>query len=388
MMGTADPQPSMFYQITLEQFVTTDHPLRKIRPLIDTVRLRQLCEPLYAEGGRPSIPPEQLFLALLGGYLVGVTSERALVRELTGNLALRWFVGLDLDQTPWDHSTFSQNRKRRFTKSGLLEQLFDETVALAIKQKLVSQHTTLDGTLVQANASQKSFVPIEVFLRPEDYKKRIRSLDQTPEEDLGNPTVTFRGERRSNQTHVSTTDPDAKLANKGNGTAAMVGYTVNGLMENRHWLLLGINVESFRGLASERDGGRNLIDAFHHKHGRRIHTVGADKGYFAKPFLTALFRRHIRPHIAAKTTGQEPVHQRVRRLGRTTGYRRSQRARKKIEELWGEAKCWHGFRRFQRRGLVQVRDEAYLMGWLLNLKRLAKLLPVPALREHRGAANA
>ena len=174
MMGTADPQPSMFYQITLEQFVTTDHPLRKIRPLIDTVRLRQLCEPLYAEGGRPSIPPEQLFLALLGGYLVGVTSERALVRELTGNLALRWFVGLDLDQTPWDHSTFSQNRKRRFTKSGLLEQLFDETVALAIKQKLVSQHTTLDGTLVQANASQKSFVPIEVCLRREDYNRRMR----------------------------------------------------------------------------------------------------------------------------------------------------------------------------------------------------------------------
>jgi IS5 family transposase len=106
--------------------------------------------------------------------------------------------------------------------------------------------------------------------------------------------------------------------------------------------------------------------------------VGADKGYFAKPFLTALFRRHIRPHIAAKTTGRETVHQRVRRLSRTTGYRLSQRARKKIEELWGEAKCWHGFRRFQRRGLLQVRDEAYLMGWLLNLKRLAKLLPAPA----------
>jgi transposase len=378
MMGTADPQPSMFYQITLEQCVTADHPMRKLRPLIDTVRLRQLCEPLYSEGGRPSIPPEQLFLALLGGYLLGVTSERALVRELTGNLVLRWFVGLDLDQTPWDHSTFSQNRKRRFTESGLLEQVFDETVALAIKPKLVSPHTTLDGTLVQANASQKSCVPMEVFLKPEDYTQRLRSLDQTPDQDPGNPTVTFRGERRSNQTHVSTTDPEAKLANKGNGTAAMVGYTVNGLMENRHRLLLGINVESFRGPASERDGGRDLIDAFHHKHGRRIHTVGADKGYVAKPFLTALFRRHIQPHIAAKTTGRETVHQRVRRLSRTTGYRLSQRARKKIEELWGEAKCWHGFRRFQRRGLLQVRDEADLMGWLLNLKRLAKLLPVPA----------
>jgi IS5 family transposase len=309
-----------------------------------------------------------------------VTSERALVRELTGNLVLRWLVGLDLDQQLWDHSTFSQNRKRRFTESGLLERLFDETVALAIRQKLVSQHTTLDGTLVQANASHKSFVPMEVFLKPEEYKRRMRSLDQgvDQEQDPGNPTVTFRGERRSNQTHVSTTDPDAKLANKGNGTAAMVGYTVNGLMENRHRLLLGINVETFRGPASETDGGRTLLDTFHQKHAVRLQTVGADKGYFAKSFLTALVRRRIRPHIAAKTTGREPIHQRVRRLSRTVGYRLSQRARKKIEELWGEAKCWHGFRRFQRRGLLQVRDEAYLMGWLLNLKRLATVLPALA----------
>jgi transposase len=380
MMGTSDPQPALFYQINLEQFVTADHPMRKIRPLIDTVRIRQLCAPLYADMGRPSIPPEQLLLALVGGYLLGVTSERALVRELTGNLVLRWFVGLDLDTAPWDHSTFSQNRKRRFTESGLLERLFDETVALAIKQKLVSPHTTLDGTLVQANASHKSFVPMEVFLKPEEYKQRIRSLDQggDQEPDPGNPTVTFRGERRSNQTHVSTTDPDATLANKGNGTAAIVGYTVNGLMENRHRLLLGINVERFRGPASETAGGRTLLDTFHQKHAVRIQTVGADKGYFARSFLTALVRRRIAPHIAPKTTGREPIHQRVRRLSRTVGYQLSQRARKKIEELWGEAKCWHGFRRFQRRGLLQVRDEAYLMGWLLNLKRLATLLPAPA----------
>jgi transposase len=144
-MGTSDLQPSMFCHINLEQFVTADHPMRRIRPLIDTDRIRTLCASLYAEVGRPSIPPEQLFPALLGGYLLGVTSERALVRELTGNLVLRWFVGLDLDQTPWDHSTFSQNRKRRFTESGLLERLFDATVALAIKQKLVSPHTTLDA---------------------------------------------------------------------------------------------------------------------------------------------------------------------------------------------------------------------------------------------------
>ena len=254
--------------------------------------------------------------------------------------------------------------------------MFDETVALAIRQRLVSHHTTLDGTLVQAKASHKSFMPMEVFLKPEEYKRRLRSLDAGP--DPGTPTVTFRGERRSNQTHGATTDPDAKLANKGNGTAAMVGSTVNGLMENRHRLLLGINVETFRGPASETEGGRQLLDRFHQTHRLRIQTVGADKGYFAKPFLTALFRRRIRPHIATKTTGWEAVHQRLRRLSRTVGDRLSQRARKKIEELWGEAKCWHGFRRVRRRGLIQVRDEASLMGGLLNLKRLATLLPAPA----------
>jgi hypothetical protein len=280
------------------------------------------------------------------------------VRELTGNLGLRWCVGRDLDQTPWAPSTCSPNRKRRFTERGRLERLVDETVAIALTQQRVSHPTTLDGTLGQANASHKSFGPIEVFLKPEEDKQRIRSLDQQPDPDPGNPTVTVRGARRSHQTHGSTTDPDAKLANKGNGTAARGGYTVNGLMENRHRLWLGIKVESFRGPASETDGGPRRLDRFHQRHRRRIQTVGAEKGYFAKPFLTALFKRPIRPHIAAKITGREAVHQRVRRMGRTRGYRLSQRARKKIEELWGEAKCWHGFRRFQRRGLLQVRDEA------------------------------
>ncbi|MGH7208017.1 MAG: transposase [Nitrospiraceae bacterium] len=357
----------MFNHINLEQCVAADHPVRKLRPLIDTDRIRQLCEPLYSEEGHPAIPPEQPVLALLGGYLLGVISERALVRELHGDLVLRWFVGLELDTEPLGHATFSQNRKRRFNTSGLLEQLFDETVARAIKRKLVSHHTTFDGTLLQANASHKSFVPIEVFLTPDAYKKRIRSL-------------AFHGERRSNQTHVSTTDPDAKLANKGNGTAAMVGYTVNGLMENRHRILLGINVETVRGPASETDGGRDVIDAFHEKYAMRIQTVGADKGYFAKPFLAALFKfkRQVTPQVAAKVTGWEAVHQRVRRMSPTLGYHRSQQARKKIEELWGEAKCWHGFRRFRRRGLPQVRVEAYRMGWLLNLKRRSKLMPALA----------
>ena len=178
MMGASDPQRAFFYNISLETFVPADHPLRAIRPLIDDHAIRQACRDLYSAIGRPSIPPEQLFLALVGGYLLGVTSDRKLVMELQCNMALRWFVGLNLDQQPWDASTFSQNRRRRFDESGILERLFDETVAKAMMEGLVSRHVSADGTLVRANASFKSFVPIEVAIAPEEYKRRLRSAER------------------------------------------------------------------------------------------------------------------------------------------------------------------------------------------------------------------
>jgi transposase len=170
MMGAANPQRGLFYNISLETFVPEEHPLRRIRPLIDERAIRRACRNLYAPIGRPSIPPEQLFLALVGGYLLGVTSERKLVMELQCNMALRWFVGLNLDEQPWDASTFSQNRRRRFDEAGLLERLFDETVKRALAEGLVSRHVSADGTLVRATASYKSFVPLEVALDPERYK--------------------------------------------------------------------------------------------------------------------------------------------------------------------------------------------------------------------------
>src|SRR5205807_1214136 len=159
-------------RIWVETFVPADHPLRAIRPLIEDRAIRRACRDLYAPIGRPSIPPEQLFLALVGGYLLGVASDRKLVLELQCNMALRWFVGLNLDEQPWDASTFSQNRRRRFDESGILERLFDETVARAMAEGLVSRHVSADGTLVRANASYKSFLPIEVTLAPEEYKRR------------------------------------------------------------------------------------------------------------------------------------------------------------------------------------------------------------------------
>jgi transposase len=376
MMGDSDPQPRMFYNISLEKFVPQDHPLRRIRPLIDDAAIRKACKPLYSKLGRPSIPPEQLFLALVGGYLLGVPSDRKLAMELQCNLALRWFVGLDLDRDAWDASTFSQNRRRRFDRSGVLEMLFDETVERAMREGLVSRHVSADGTLVRANASFKSFEPIEVQ-DPAEYKRRLRTQDSGDDEprDPGNPTVDFRGEKRSNATHRSPTDPDCRFATKRSlGTASFPGYTVNALMENRNRILLGIGVETFRSSASETEGCWDLVQRAKERLGYRPKTYGADKGFFAAGHIRRLLGAGIEPHIAIDR-GKQATHTAVRMRARGLGYRLSQRARKKIEELFGEAKDWHGMRRFRRRRLYRVRDEAWLVGWVLNLKRLATLLP-------------
>lgn len=382
MMGASKSQRGLFYSLSLERFVPEDHPLRSVRPLIDDKAVRRICRPLYSKLGRPSIPPEQLFLAMVGGYLLGVTSDRKLVMELQCNMALRWFVGLDLDQSAWDASTFSQNRRRRFDQAGVLEKLFDETVHRAIDAGLVSSHVSADGTLVRANASFKSFVPIEVAMDPEEYKRRLRAQDDAAEDDRqdpGNRAVDFRGEKRSNETHRSLTDPDCRFVSKGStGNASYPGYTVNGLMENRNRILLGVEARIFVGTASEKAGCLSLLDRARRRLGMTPKTLGADKGYFHESFLEAIFGRGIAPHVAAEPRGSSRAHTRVRMRRRGLGYRLSQRCRKKIEELFGEGKELHGLRRFRRRGLERVRQETHLIGWVLNLKRLAKLLNLEA----------
>jgi transposase len=381
MMGESNPQRGLFYRLSLESFVPSEHPLRRIRPLIDDRAIRKACRGLYSPIGRPSIPPEQLFLALVGGYLMGIPSDRKLAMELQCNMALRWFVGLNLDEDAWDASTFSQNRRRRFDESGVLERLFDETVKRAMAEGLVSRHVSADGTLVRANASYKSFVPIEVAMDPEEYKRRLRAQDrEDPEgpQDPGNRAVDFRGEKRSNATHRSTTDPDCRFASKGSsGTGSYPGYTVNALMENRHRILLGIGVETFRSSASETQGCQSLLRRARRRLRFTPQTLGADKGFFSEGMIDHLLARGIEPHIAADVRGGRRAHTRVRMRVRGAGYQLSQRCRKKIEELFGEGKDWHGLRRFRRRGLLKVREEALLIGWVLNLKRLAVALGPP-----------
>jgi len=381
MIGTADEDDMFLYNASAEQFVPEDHPLRRIRPLIDAKKIRKMARPLYSHTGRPSIPPEQLFLALIAGYVMGITSDRRIVMQLNCDMAFRWFVGLSMTSKAWDASTFSQNRRRRFDQSGFMEKLFDETVKSAMKQGLISVHASADGTLVRANASFKSFAPIEIAHSPEDYKKNLRAHDneedsdskpQQGDSDKGNPSIDFRGEKRSNKTHRSKTDPDCRFVSKGSsGTGAYPGYTVNAVMENRNRFLIGVNVEIFRGPASETDGCIAIIDRAKKKLGYKPKTLGADKGYFAERFLNGLFTRAIEPHVAIKHQGKTTSHTRVRKRERGHGYVLSQRNRKKIEELFGEGKDNHGLRRFRRRFLDRVKQETLLIATVLNYKRLA-----------------
>lgn len=379
MMGENDNQGIVFHTVQIEDLVPADHPLRRIRKMVNTERIRELCAPLYcANNGRPSIPPEQLFLAMLGGYLMGVRSDRKLIMELQCNMAFRWFVGLDISSKIWDDSSFSKNREHRFDKSDIMERLFDDTVKTAMKEGLVSTHWSVDGTLVRADASHKSFVPIEVYQKPEEYRKTIsgrkaEKKEADRDDDKGNPSVNFKGEKRSNATHRSTTDPDARIATKSGKETAVPAYTVNGVMENRNRILVGIGVETFRGPLSERDGAINLLDRARKKLKLKPKSLGADKGYFEGKFIGGLLDRKVEPHIAAQERGHGGEYMRVRMRQRGLFYKMSQRARKKIEELWGEAKEEHGFRRFCRRTLENVRQEALMMGWLLNLKRLTAL---------------
>jgi len=386
MIGTPEHDDLFMYNVSAEQFVPEDHPLRRIRPIIDARKIRRLARPLYSNTGRPSIPPEQLFLALIAGYVMGITSERKIVMQLNCDMAFRWFVGLGMNGKAWDASTFSQNRRRRFDKSGFMEKLFDDTVKTAMKEGLVSLHASADGTLVRANASFKSFAPIEVAQSAEEFKESIRAGDHaedekpdagngssmTEDKDKSNPSVDFRGEKRGNKTHRSTTDPDCRFVSKGSsGTGAYPGYTVNAVMENRNRFLVGVNVEVFQGPASETEGCIAILDRAKKKLGYVPSTLGADKGYFAEGFINKLFDRTIEPHVAAQDRGKAAAHRRVRMRERGQGYQLSQRNRKKIEELFGEGKDNHGLRRVRRRFLDRVGQEILLIATVLNYKRLA-----------------
>jgi transposase len=371
MRGADQQQGALFSLVSLEARVPADHPLRVLRALVDGA-LRELAprfEAMYARVGRPSVPPEQLLRALLLQVLYTVRSERLLMEQLDYNLLFRWFVGLSVDEPVWVPTTFTKNRDRLLA-GDVAHAFFAAVVGEARRRGLLSdEHFTVDGTLLEAWASQKSF-------RPKDETSSAPPDDpQAP----SNPTVSFRGERRSNVTHASTTDPDARLARKGNGKEAKLSYAGHVLMDNRHGLAVGACVTHASGTA-EADAALALVGALPPRARRR--TLGADKAYDIRPVVAGLRAAGVTPHIAQHTTKRRSTLD-----GRTTrhaGYAESQRRRKLIEEGFGWGKTVGLLRKLRHRGLATVdwvftfTQAAYNLVRIRTLLRVGIAGPLPA----------
>ena len=337
----------MFSYLSPEQRVPSNHPLRAIRQSTDSIlaQLSSLFSRMYAKMGRPSIAPEKLLRALLLQILYTVRSERMLMEQLEYNLLFRWFVGLNMDDAVWDVTVFTKNRDR-LLKADVAKQFFQLVVEQAQALDLMSdEHFTVDGTLLEACASLKSF-------------KRMDATETHPPDDPGNPTVNFHGEERSNQTHASTTDEDALLARKGPGKEAKLSYSGSVLMENRNGLVVDVEVLQAHGTA-ERHAALLMLEALP---GTHPVTVGTDKGYDTKDFVEEARNLRATPHVAQNNTRRRSAID-----GRTTrhaGYALSQLKRKRVEEIFGWMKTVGGMRKLRHRGLE-------LVGWMFTLSAAA-----------------
>ncbi len=358
MRGQDTQQAGMFSYLSPEERVPVSHPLRPIRQYVDTAltALSPQLEQLYARTGRPSIAPEKLLRALLLQVLYSLRSERLLMEALQYNLLFRWFVGLDLDAPVWDVTVFTKNRDR-LLDGEVATAFFEQVLAQAKAQRLLSdEHFTVDGTLIEAWAGQKSF------------KKKTAAAP--PPDDPGNPSVDFRGERRTNATHASTTDPEARLYKKAAGQEAKLCFLGHVLMDNRHGLVVQATVTPATGTA-EREAALALVDT--QSPTRRI-ILGGDKNYDTAAFVDALRERQVTPHVAQHTTRRTSAID-----GRTTrhpGYAVSQQKRKRVEEVFGWVKTIGLLRKVKLRGVERV-------GWLFtfavaayNLVRIRNLVAV------------
>ena len=356
MRGSDEQTSHMFSYVVPEQRVRQDHPLRAIRRMTDDVlaMLSPRFDRMYSDMGRPSIPPEQLLRALLLQSLYTIRSERLLMEEIDYSILFRWFVGLGMDEESWSPTTFSKNRDR-LLEGDIAAAFFDAVIDQARQADLLSdEHFTVDGTLLEAWASLKSF--------------HRKGQDPTaPPDDPGNPTVNFHGESRRNDTHQSTTDPDALLARKGSGREAKLSYAGHVLLDNRHGLVANVCVTAATGTAEREAALALLAEA-----GNAV-TVGGDKGFDVPSCVAAVRALGVTPHVAQKVKGSAID-------GRTTrheSYAISQQKRKLIEQVFGWMKTIGGLRKLRHRG-----DE--LVDWIVtftaaayNLIRLRTLLARP-----------
>jgi transposase len=350
MRGDDRQQPDLFLYGTLEQRIPDNHPLRPVRAMTDAAleALSPRFDELYASKGRPSIAPEKLLRALLLQALYSIRSERMLVEQIEYNLLFRWFVGLGMNDSAWNHAVFSKNRERLLAGE-IAAEFFACIVEQARALQLLSgEHFTVDGTLIQAWASHKSFRP----------------NDGSDEDGEGG----FRGKKRSNETHRSTTDPESKLYRKGAGQEAKLGYLGHAVIENRHGLAVDVELTEANGRA-EREAGLKMAKRLR----RRGHTtLGADKGYDTQDFVDGLRKLGVTPHVAQNTSGRSS-----RIDGRTTrhaGYGQSQKRRKLVEQIFGWMKTTAALRQTRHRGRDRVAWMFTFAAAAYNLVRIRNLM--------------
>jgi transposase len=358
MRGQVDPQGGLFTYFSVEERIAAEHPLRRVKAQADAVlgAMNLQLDAMYADAGRPSIAPERLLKASLLIALYSVRSDRLFCEMLDYNMLFRWFLDMSLEERSFDHSTFSKNRER-LIEHDIAKEFFAGVIREAQAQRLLSdEHFTVDGTLIESWASFKS----------------LKRKDGTPPKSGSDGTgmVDFKGERRSNKTHESSTDPEAKLMRKGNGQPAKLSFGAHVLMENRNGLLVDLAITD--STLYESKAAAPMLDR-RRRARERMKTLGADKGYYNKAFVALLRQRRIAPHIA-------PIKSRSAAGldGRTTrheSYAISQRKRKRIEEIFGWMKTVGGFRKSRFVGIAKTPLAAYLVGAAYNLLRMAQLQP-------------
>jgi transposase len=354
MRGDDQQQSGMFSYVSLDERVPQDHPLRTIRKSVDEILrcMGKEFDSMYAQTGRPSVPPERLLRAVLLQIFYTARSERMLMEQMNYNLLFRWFVGLELDEPVWNHAVFSKNRERLLNQD-VAREFFTRVLAQA-KPYLSDEHFTVDGTLIEAWASQKSF-------------QKKEGGDDEPGQ--------FRGERRSNATHVSKTDPEARLYRKGHGQEAKLGYLGHVLMENRHGRIVDALATHADGIA-ERDAA--LVMLYRKWRNRRQRgrlgalSVGADKAYDTRDFVETVREMGIRPHVAQNKnrSGGSAIDERT---ARHSTYAVSQRKRPLIEKAFGWMKQTGGMRKTRLRGLAKVGWQFLMTAAAFNLWRLPRL---------------
>jgi transposase len=351
MRGSDPKQDGMFSYVSPEQRVPAEHPLRPLRAMVDDI-LKEMSPrfaKLYADRGRPSIPPERLLRALLLQILYTVRSERLLMEQLNYNLLFRWFVGMGMDEVVWNHAVFSKNRERLLNEE--VAEVFFQRVLERAKPYLSDEHFTVDGTLIEAWASHKSF-------RPKD----------GGEPPSGNGReVNFHREKRSNETHQSTTDPDARLYRKSRGSEAKMSYLGHALMENRHGLLVDTMVTLADGTA-ERDAAVLMASQIS---GVKQVTLGGDKNYDTQELVRDLREMKVTPHVAQNNTNRRSAIN--RRTTQHVGYAISQKKRKRIEESFGWMKTIGMLKKVKLRGLEKVSWLFTFVAAVYNLYRLQRL---------------